>query len=64
VLGGMQAVLSLTLIFGPALAGLLFDLFGAGAPYLAGGVLAGAALGAVGSGEWAGRSSSSADPST
>lgn len=63
VLGGMQAVLSLTLIFGPALAGLLFDLFGAGAPYLAGSVLAGAALGAVGSGEGAGRSRNSADPS-
>jgi predicted MFS family arabinose efflux permease len=49
VLGGMQAVLSLTLIVGPALAGLLFDRFGPGAPYLVGGMLAGAALGIVGS---------------
>ncbi len=51
VLGGMQSVLSLTLIFGPAIAGLLFDLFGPGAPYLAGSALAGAALLAVSLGE-------------
>ena len=47
VMGGMQAVLSLTLILGPALAGLLFDAFGPGAPYLSGGMLALAALGAA-----------------
>jgi MFS family permease len=44
VMGGMQALLSLTLVLGPALAGLLYDQVGRGAPYLAGGALAGAAL--------------------
>jgi MFS family permease len=43
-MGGMQALLSLTLILGPALAGLLFDLFGPATPYLAGGLLAAGAL--------------------
>lgn len=47
VLGGMQSVLSLTLIFGPAIAGSLFDALGTGAPYLAGGMFAAAALVAV-----------------
>ena len=44
VLGGMQSLLSLTLILGPALAGLLYERMGLGAPYLSGGMLAGAAL--------------------
>lgn len=49
VMGGMQTVLSLTLVLGPALAGLLFDAFGPVAPYLIGGLLAcGALLAAVG----------------
>lgn len=49
VMGGMQTVLSLTLVLGPALAGLLFDAFGPVAPYLSGGLLAfGALLAAVG----------------
>jgi MFS family permease len=43
-MGGMQALLSMTLILGPALAGLLFDLCGPAAPYLAGGLFAGGAL--------------------
>jgi DHA1 family tetracycline resistance protein-like MFS transporter len=43
-MGGMQSVLSATLVLGPALAGLLFDRLGPGAPYLYGGLLAGAAL--------------------
>jgi MFS transporter, DHA1 family, tetracycline resistance protein len=63
VLGGTQAVLSLTLIFGPAIAGVLFDLIGAGAPYLAGGLLAGVALVAVALCAQTGQSSSTADPS-
>ncbi len=49
VMGGMQTVLSLTLVLGPALAGLLFDAIGPVAPYLSGGLLAcGALLAAVG----------------
>jgi MFS family permease len=44
VMGGMQAVLSATLVLGPALAGLLFDTIGPAAPYLSGGALAGSAL--------------------
>lgn len=44
VMGGMQSLLSLTLIIGPALAGLLFDQVGATAPYLTGGLLCGGAL--------------------
>jgi MFS transporter, DHA1 family, tetracycline resistance protein len=43
-LGGMQAILSLALIFGPTLAGMLFDLHGPAAPYLSGGLLATSAL--------------------
>ncbi|MFV9506202.1 MAG: MFS transporter [Oscillochloridaceae bacterium umkhey_bin13] len=43
-LGGMQAILSLALIGGPALAGLLFDLAGPQAPYLVGSLLAAGAL--------------------
>lgn len=52
VMGGVQALLSLTLILGPALAGLLFDLLGTRAPYLAGGLLAGGALLAAAAGLW------------
>lgn len=44
VMGGMQAILSLALIIGPASAGLLYDRVGQGAPYLCGGLLSGAAL--------------------
>ncbi|MBX0327229.1 MFS transporter, partial [Oscillochloris sp. ZM17-4] len=44
LMGGMQALLSLTLVLGPALAGLLYDRAGQAAPYLSGGLLAGAAL--------------------
>jgi MFS family permease len=44
VMGGMQAMLSLTLVLGPALAGLLYDRVGPGVPYLSGGLLSGAAL--------------------
>ncbi|PDV96715.1 MFS transporter [Candidatus Chloroploca asiatica] len=40
VMGGTQALLSLTLIIGPLLAGLAFDLAGPGAPYLLGSGLA------------------------
>jgi MFS family permease len=52
VMGGMQALLSLTLIVGPALAGLLFDQIGPAAPYLAGCLLAGGALLAAATGLW------------
>lgn len=51
-MGGMQSLLSLTLILGPALAGLLFDLAGPATPYLAGGLLAGGALVAASAGLW------------
>ncbi|NJO82510.1 MAG: TCR/Tet family MFS transporter [Blastochloris sp.] len=44
VMGGVQSVLSLTLVIGPFVAGLLFDLVGTGAPYLAGGVFVCCAL--------------------
>jgi DHA1 family tetracycline resistance protein-like MFS transporter len=44
VMGGVQATLSLTLILGPILAGLVFDAIGAPAPYLLGGALVAAAL--------------------
>lgn len=40
LMGGQQAILSLTLVVGPPFAGLVFDGIGAGAPYIAGGVLA------------------------
>jgi len=44
LMGGMQAILSLALILGPALAGLAFDYVGITAPYLLGGSLAALAL--------------------
>jgi DHA1 family tetracycline resistance protein-like MFS transporter len=40
IMGGMQAILSLALILGPALAGVAFDYLGVPAPYLIGGILA------------------------
>ncbi len=52
-MGGMQSLLSMTLILGPALAGLLFDLLGPTTPYLAGGLLAAGALLAATKGLWA-----------
>jgi DHA1 family tetracycline resistance protein-like MFS transporter len=52
VMGGMQAVLSATLVIGPALAGALFDTLGSAAPYLSGGALAGGALLAAATGLW------------
>ena len=39
LMGGMQAILSLAMILGPALAGLAFDHLGIPAPYLIGGAL-------------------------
>ncbi|HMQ31937.1 MAG TPA: MFS transporter [Chloroflexaceae bacterium] len=51
-MGGVQSLLSLALILGPALAGLLFDAAGPPAPYLAGAALAGAALLAAAAGLW------------
>lgn len=47
LLGGVQSLLSLTLVIGPFLAGALFDALGSGAPYLAGGLLAAGALAAA-----------------
>lgn len=44
LMGGIQAILSLAMIFGPILAGLSFDYIGVSAPYLIGGVLAVLAL--------------------
>ncbi|HET7270794.1 MAG TPA: MFS transporter [Rubrobacter sp.] len=44
LMGGVQAILSLAMIFGPALAGLAFDSVGIPAPYLIGGTLAFLAL--------------------
>jgi len=44
LMGGLQAILSLALILGPALAGLAFDLLGIPAPYLIGGALSVLAL--------------------
>ncbi|HET7480443.1 MAG TPA: MFS transporter [Rubrobacteraceae bacterium] len=44
LMGGVQAILSLALILGPALAGLVFDYVGVPAPYLMGGALAALAL--------------------
>ncbi|GAB4432396.1 MAG: tetracycline resistance MFS efflux pump [Chloroflexi bacterium OHK40] len=52
VMGGMQALLSLTLVLGPAIAGLLFDLAGPPAPYLGGGLLATGALLTAALGLW------------
>jgi predicted MFS family arabinose efflux permease len=43
-MGGLQAILSLALILGPALAGIAFDNLGIPAPYLIGGALAVLAL--------------------
>jgi MFS family permease len=40
LMGGLQAILSLAMIVGPALAGLAFDHLGIPAPYLIGGTLA------------------------
>jgi MFS transporter, DHA1 family, tetracycline resistance protein len=51
-LGGMQVILSLALIFGPAFAGMLFDLYGPAAPYLSGGLLAMSALAVATVGLW------------
>lgn len=45
LMGGMQALLSLTNIFGPTLAGLAFERVSSEAPYWLGGLLAAAALG-------------------
>lgn len=39
-MGGQQAILSLSLVVGPPLAGLVFDRAGAGAPYVVGAILA------------------------
>jgi DHA1 family tetracycline resistance protein-like MFS transporter len=44
VMGGQQAILSLTLILGPVIAGLAFDHLGGPAPYWIGGFLAALAL--------------------
>jgi DHA1 family tetracycline resistance protein-like MFS transporter len=52
VMGGVQSVLSATLVIGPALAGLLFDAVGPGAPYMSGGILAAAAVVAAAAGLW------------
>ena len=44
VMGGQQAILSLTLILGPVIAGIAFDYLGVPAPYWIGGLLAAVAL--------------------
>lgn len=44
LMGGIQAILSLTLILGPLIAGAAFDYIGIPAPYWIGGLLAAAAL--------------------
>jgi len=44
LMGGMQAILSLSMILGPALAGVAFDYLGVPAPYIIGGILAALAL--------------------
>jgi MFS transporter, DHA1 family, tetracycline resistance protein len=44
VMGGQQAILSLTLILGPVISGLAFDHLGASSPYWIGGLLATLAL--------------------
>src|SRR3712207_2249209 len=44
LMGGLQAILSLTLIVGPVIAGLAFDHVGVPAPYLIGALLAALAL--------------------
>jgi len=43
-MGGMQALLSLTMIIGPTMAGLFFEFVGTSAPYWLGSLLSGAAL--------------------
>ena len=47
LMGGVQAILSLTLILGPVMAGAAFDTLGAPAPYFIGGALAALAVPAV-----------------
>jgi MFS family permease len=47
LMGGQQAILSSTLILGPIVAGLSFDVVGVSAPYFIGSLLAGGALGAA-----------------
>jgi MFS transporter, DHA1 family, tetracycline resistance protein len=49
LMGGLQAILSLAMILGPALAGLAFDYLGIPAPYLIGGTLTVLALIVTGS---------------
>jgi len=44
LMGGMQGLLSLTMIVGPAMAGLFFEFVGTSAPYWLGSLLSGAAL--------------------
>lgn len=44
LMGGMQGLLSLTMIIGPAMAGLFFEFIGTSAPYWLGSLLSGAAL--------------------
>jgi DHA1 family tetracycline resistance protein-like MFS transporter len=44
LMGGMQVLLSLTTIIGPAAAGLTFEYIGVPAPYWLGGLLAAAAF--------------------
>jgi DHA1 family tetracycline resistance protein-like MFS transporter len=44
LMGGLQAILSLTLIVGPVIAGLAFDHLGVPAPYWIGALLAALAL--------------------
>jgi MFS transporter, DHA1 family, tetracycline resistance protein len=44
LMGGMQAILSLTLIVGPVISGLAFDYLGVPAPYWIGALLAALAL--------------------
>ena len=44
LMGGLQVLLSLTTIIGPAAAGLMFEYIGVPAPYILGGMLAAAAF--------------------
>jgi MFS family permease len=44
VMGGQQAILSMTLVLGPLISGLAFDLLGVPSPYWIGGLLAALAL--------------------
>ncbi|RRR74768.1 MAG: MFS transporter [Candidatus Viridilinea halotolerans] len=52
-LGGMQALLSLALIFGPFIAGMLFDLYGPSTPYLGASLFTAGSLTAAIFGLWA-----------